>query len=786
MHQIQNAIFTVDIDPEQGRFSICPRDEKFPSLQHIRLGCTYLHHHIVNQAIPHEWQGDEPERKILESVEHGRIDTLSFHIHTDANGIKTRVIIGIVEEYPLVLWRMEVYNQGREPVDVRRIELLRVHASESGVVKYPSAKTRDDLGIFTNGWQSWSAARWYSAGSSLSVSQRFLRPFQHPMIYNTGTPLPRERGVFSSDMFAVIGDRKARTGFLLGFLSQIEHFGSILADFNKNNIEMWANGDDARLDPGKTITTDWAVFDPVLLDHRDPLAQFLDAVARVNHVHLPDETPVGWCSWYHFYRNVTARHIEDNLEAILEQQNRLPIQLLQIDDGFESEVGDWFIFKETFPEGVEPVAKKIEQEGLVPGLWLAPFAVHKRSQLFKQHQDWILRKDTGKPVNAGFGWDSFFTGLDLTIPEALEYACSVVRTAVHDWGYPYLKLDFLYAAALNGRYRDPTQTRAQVMRKGMEAIREAVGPQVTLLGCGAPLGSMLGLVDAMRIGPDVCGYWDPHFGSIGMLLKNEPSIPSARNSVYNVLTRANLHQRWWINDPDCLLIRPDTKLSIDEIRTLATSIAITGGSMLLSDDLPKLPRERLEIAEVLIPVVKELPRVIDWFDSPVPSRLRLDMVNDTGEWYVLAAFNWKEHPVDVAITASDFQLTEDNYLVREFWTGKIGGMSMESPLVFHQVPAHGCLLLAARRLKEGMPGYLGSTLHFSQGIEIAEWKANDNEIQATLRLPRMAEGEVFLHLPGKAIKSEVDYQPVEMKEMGRGIYSLPVTVEGFAHINIKL
>ena len=42
---------------------------------------------------------------------------------------------------------------------------------------------------------------------------------------------------------------------------------------------------------------------------------------------------------------------------------------------------------------------------------------------------------------------------------------------------------------------------------GMEAIREAVGPDVTLLGCGAPFGPMLGLVEAMRIGPDVSGDW---------------------------------------------------------------------------------------------------------------------------------------------------------------------------------------------------------------------------------------------------------------------------------------
>ena len=45
------------------------------------------------------------------------------------------------------------------------------------------------------------------------------------------------------------------------------------------------------------------------------------------------------------------------------------------------------------------------------------------------------------------------------------------------------------------------------------------------------------------------------------------------------------------------------------MQTLATAIAMTGGSLLLSDDLPKLPEERLRIAEVLLPVIGERARV---------------------------------------------------------------------------------------------------------------------------------------------------------------------------------
>ena len=132
----------------------------------------------------------------------------------------------------------------------------------------------------------------------------------------------------------------------------------------------------------------------------------------------------------------------------------------------------------------------------------------------------------------------------------------------------------------------------------------------------------------MRIGADVSGDWAPKFRGIGAFIKHEPSFPCARNSIRNILTRSAMQKQWWINDPDCLLIRPDTHLSLAEVRSLATAIGLTGGSLLLSDDLPKLPPDRLRIAQVLLPVIGERARVLDWFDAEMPEHLRLDQVND--------------------------------------------------------------------------------------------------------------------------------------------------------------
>jgi alpha-galactosidase len=784
MPELQNSVFTLQLNPEKGTFSILTQGPKLPDIVNARLGVYFRQQGVSHSELASLWEGGQAGSVTTQSSEHGPVQTISFTAFSGADGVKFELTFGIVQEYPLVVWKVKVLNQSASPINIEKVMLLSIDPGQNDSrVVFPAAKEQGELGFYHNGWQSWSPAGWAAGDGKMPRSR--LGKLQHPMIYNAGTPILHKRGQFSSDFFAVLGDRKARTGFVLGFLAQKQQFGSIYADLNGVvRLEMWANCDDVLVEPGKSLETDWAVFNPILLDHRDPMDKYLEAVARENKVNVPAESPVGWCSWYHFYTKVTAADVEANLASIVAGQERLPVQLVQIDDGFETQVGDWFTFKSTFPQGVKPLAEKISREGLIPGLWLAPFIVHTKSELFRNHPDWILRDEKGKPANAGFVWGVLGAALDLTVPAALKYACDVIRTAAKEWGFPYLKLDFLYAAALPGKYHDPTVTRAQVLRRGMEALREAMGAETTLLGCGAPLGPSLGLVEAMRIGPDVSGDWQPTFNGIKAFIKEEPSFPCARNSIHDILTRASLHGRWWINDPDCLLIRPDTHLTLDEVKTLVTSIGMTGGSLLVSDDLPKLPAERLRLAEVLLPVIGERARVLDWFDAEMPSLLRLDLLNDTGEWHLVSRFNWQEKTVHLTLSPQDFDLPVGEYWVDDFWNGKIVHLKEGEAYCVNGVGAHGCVLAAFRRVQDE-PQYLGSSLHFSMGKEVADWQLSEAELAFTLRLPRTAEGKVNVALPWEKVTIQCDENLVEYVQPVAGVYQFPVTLNGFAHIRIQ-
>ena len=65
--------------------------------------------------------------------------------------------------------------------------------------------------------------------------------------------------------------------------------------------------------------------------------------------------------------------------------------------------------------------------------------------------------------------------------------------------------------------------------------------------------------------------------------------PATAHAFTNTLTRAYMHRRLWLNDPDCLMLRTEgTGLSAAAARTWAHTVGLSGGMALVSDDLALL------------------------------------------------------------------------------------------------------------------------------------------------------------------------------------------------------
>lgn len=397
----------------------------------------------------------------------------------------------------------------------------------------------------------------------------------------------------------------------------------------------------------------------LLIDGNDPLAlldRFAADTAVEMHARVPGHVPSGWCSWYYFYNRVAETDVLANVEALAASSPR--VEFIQVDDGYQSSTGDWLTPNDRFPSGMKSLAARIQDAGFRPGLWLAPFVLHEASTTLRAHPEMVLHGPDGETLFVDT-WLGRCAVLDCTHPAAEAWLRDLIATVVHDWGYTYLKLDALAFAARTASevtYHQSGTTAPMNLRRGLEIIREAAGDAAFILGCTCHFGPAIGLVDAMRVGPDVKTLWW------------DGQHPSVKQAMRMTLQRNWMHGRWWTNDPDCLLVRDaDTQLSAPETEFLATAVALSGGMVVLSDNLPALAPERRAIAEALLPPPSSAARPLVLGDSAVPTLWRADLGDGR---YLVGALNWSDEPRWVQRDA----LLHPGEIAFDVWKGVLLGM----------------------------------------------------------------------------------------------------------------
>jgi alpha-galactosidase len=503
---------------------------------------------------------------------------------------------------------------------------------------YAVAGARGPVRMFRNGYQSWSPSSVAVLGVDVDPSVRADLPFLQA-VHHADQRRARP-GELRSEWVTVLADGWGPddSAVLLGFEGGAEHDGTfrLLLSDDGPEVRVEAFLGDAELPPGglralhRVVIADGPAAGVSLL-----LEQWAARAGQIGDARVTAPFQVGWCSWYQYFHDVH----EGDIAANLTLADRWPFDVFQIDDGYQAAIGDWLDTNDRFPSDLAALAASIGVTGRTPGLWLAPFLVAPDSVVARRHPDWIARHmvdgvDAG-PLRTwwnppwGGGEDGLMYGLDTTHPEVAVHL-ETVAAAVVDAGFPYLKLDFTFSPSVDGGYADPTRTPAERVRAGFAAIRRGAGDDAFLLGCGVPLSNVVGLVDANRIGPDVAPVWslDP---ADEMVAGYRGVQPATAHAFTNTLTRAFMHRRLWLNDPDCLMLRTEeTGLTPAAARTWAHAVGVSGGMALVSDDLSLLGQDARALLDEVVALGREADtdasagggaRCPDLLEHPLPGRL---------------------------------------------------------------------------------------------------------------------------------------------------------------------
>jgi alpha-galactosidase len=597
------------------------------------------------------------------------------------------VTLAVERDDRAATWSLRVQNTGKTPL---RLESL-------GVGFAWRAPDLSQLRFLRQGNQSWSFAGGAAldpAGTPPFPSGPWLRGFHH------GTwEAPADRaGWWESDAVTVLraGTAACSAGALESGIAFAVVYLRRDGDVVRVEVEQRV---ERPLDPGEAIELE-SVRVAIGDDANALLESHAEAQGHRAGARACAPFQAGWCSWYQFFHDVTEDTFIRNLDALVAARDEIPIELVQLDDGYQRAIGDWLETNEKFPSGLPAIARAVRAAGFTPGLWTAPFCVVPESRIFETRRDWLLRDPDGNDDLRGLHhgmWtkDGWVFVLDATRPAVVAHLEHVFRTLV-EMGFPYHKIDFLYTQSLRAQAHDPRVTRAARLRRGLAAVRSGAGDEAFVLGCGCPLGPAVGIVDGMRIGPDTAPYWHVLGPKIAGL---EKTLPSGRNALRNTLARAFQHRRFWLNDPDCLMARSkQSSLTRDEVRTLAISIAVTGGMAIFSDDVPALTAEERTMVRETLALAREVDeaahsgtaRAMDMLDAEIAAAV----VARAGADWLVALFNDQEEPrrceLDLAAHGVDVAKPELVPLLGSTPAG-VSGQTIAALL-----PAHGAALLRIR------------------------------------------------------------------------------------------
>ena len=425
---------------------------------------------------------------------------------------------------------------------MRQIDPDSILKSGSVSVKVLDFRCTSQDRLFFNGYQTWTVSHEVKPTDRIPVTHTVFRLLGYPFgtqKYGDGFFIDRtgKQGCFHG--FSYMYRRRGDLYTLIASTDETNGYTVFYYDAAIGELRIVK---DAGIGPGYDHALHIAIFEGTEDEVFDAWFKAAGITRR------PAEPMAGYTSWYNRFSDITDETISEDLRGCSKLLE--PGDMFQIDDGWQTAVGDWKVDTVKFPRGLKASVDDIHSCGFKAGLWLAPFSAQAKSELVRDHPDWLLMHRVFDKV---FG----------------------------EWGFELVKLDFLYSAApqptAGGRYHG--ESRGQRMHRAMDLLREWCGDGL-ILGCGVPLMPAFGKVEYCRIGCDAGLTWD---NSLLMRLQNR-EIVSTRNAIGDVYYRRQLDKRAFLNDPDVFFLRDDNISLTDAEKDIHAKVLAQYGSFFLTSD----------------------------------------------------------------------------------------------------------------------------------------------------------------------------------------------------------
>lgn len=630
----------------------------------------------------HPWRGARREGAGRETPA-GRSDEQQF-AWTSTNGFTLTWRVSRLEHLPGLSLRAVFHNGSRDPVRLREFVLC-------------------DAALRVTGPHS----RWWLGSLNRTPSDG---------------PLDDTGPIRTFADFATLYTADGTRGVTLGAVGPAE--ADVRITVSGRQLTIASEMTDILVDPGESRCSE----EVLLLAQPYPEAaeRLLRWVAATHGARTHRGPIAGWCSWYDLLGEIHAPHVEAVAAAVRRRRNRLPVQVIQIDEGYQRHWGDWAC-NAKFPGGWPPVVEAIHRAGATPGIWIAPLGVHDAAGLRDKHPAWFQRKADGA-LAASLSWRGPGYYLDPTHPEVQGFLRGIIRAARGE-GFAYFKIDF--NTVVPCRFHNPKMTRFQAMRELYRLYREEMGEASYLNACVFGIHrAVVGFADAARVGGDSMADWTWILKSIAAV-----GASAAANGIL------------FASDPDVTYMLPRGPVTETQRRTWHGFVGLLGGLTMISEPLHQRKFAAADrMTEILWPPSPERGRSFHAGSEATHRQFGFVAERAWGRFAVMQLWNPAPRTASVALVDGSIAPLGRRVHVWSFWDARYHGIRTAGFVARRLPPDGGAVLRFTPAAKHGEPVLVGSTLHIACGAaEIANWSVNDGVLAIDLNDAGAREGRLYVH-----------------------------------------
>jgi hypothetical protein len=208
-----------------------------------------------------------------------------------------------------------------------------------------------------------------------------------------------------------------------------------------------------------------------------------------------------------------------------------------------------------------------------------------------------------------------------------------------------------------------------------------------------------------------------------------------------------LHNRVWHNDPDCLMLREP--MTLDQARAWGSWIALSGQLNIVSEWLPWMPDELVDVVKKTIPNGGTCGRPIDLFEDDLPTTwIVADKGGDKGR-VVIGLFNWDPEPRNINVSLDQTGLASSKgrpFVAFDFWNDILLEPLKDKLVV--GVKGEACVVLSVVAA-EDRPRVLSTSLHVLQSlIDVLEENWSGSTLSGKVRAVAGVPCEIRVHAAG--------------------------------------